>query len=251
MTKSRNLVQLLSIPKPKTKFWVEPRILAHSGTMVLYGVAETFKSWVWIDLAFALATGKPWLGYKTHQCRVLMVQVEQTEEVYGERIEEWVKKHGIKPGDIVNNLRFINDMELRLDNTQGQKNLEEEIKQWMPDVVLIDCAYLVTNVNDLVSLTKFLSQLAYLQQQYGVAIGIVAHPRKEDRGEVEDKGMEELAGFANFYQRMDTIARVRHSNKDKNSRHLLLQWQKSKHARGVMGNVSVVWNDRTMTFSIE
>lgn len=219
--------------------------------MVLYGVAETFKSWFWIDLAFALATGTPWLGYTTHQCKVLVVQVEQPEILYKERIQDWVEIHKIKPGDIVNNLRFINDMELRLDNTRGQQDLEEEIKQWQPDVVLIDCAYLVTNVNDLQSLTKFLTQLAYLQQHYGVAIGVIAHPRKEDRGDGEDRGMEELAGYAMFYQRVDTIARVRHPNKDRNSRELLLQWQKSKHGRGVIGDVKVKWDDRTMTFSIE
>ncbi len=60
---------------------VLPRELVHGilhqgSKMVLGGGSKTFKTWTLVDLAVAVATGEPWLSFKTARGRVLFLNFE-------------------------------------------------------------------------------------------------------------------------------------------------------------------------------
>jgi hypothetical protein len=63
--------------------------LLDCGSRVLFGGgSKTFKTWLQCDLAIALAAGAPWLGFETHQSRVLYVNLELKEYYIQYRLAE-------------------------------------------------------------------------------------------------------------------------------------------------------------------
>jgi hypothetical protein len=61
--------------------------LLHQGSkLVLGGGSKTFKTWTLIDLALAVATGKPWLSFETKKGRVLFLNFEIQPAFFQQRI---------------------------------------------------------------------------------------------------------------------------------------------------------------------
>jgi hypothetical protein len=63
--------------------------LLDCGSRILFGGgSKTFKTWLQCDLAVSLAAGAPWLGFETHQVRVLYVNLELKEYYIQKRLAE-------------------------------------------------------------------------------------------------------------------------------------------------------------------
>lgn len=63
--------------------------LLDCGSRILFGGgSKTFKTWLQCDLAISLAAGAPWLGFETHQVRVLYVNLELKEYYIQRRLAE-------------------------------------------------------------------------------------------------------------------------------------------------------------------
>ena len=63
--------------------------LLDCGSRILFGGgSKTFKTWLQCDLAVSLAAGAPWLGFQTHQVRVLYVNLELKEYYIQRRLSE-------------------------------------------------------------------------------------------------------------------------------------------------------------------
>jgi hypothetical protein len=63
--------------------------LLDCGSRILFGGgSKTFKTWLQCDLAISLAAGAPWLGFETHQVRVLYVNLELKEYYIQRRFSE-------------------------------------------------------------------------------------------------------------------------------------------------------------------
>jgi hypothetical protein len=52
------------------------RIFPETGLGAIYGPSASGKSFLAIDLAFAIASGEPWFGYKTYACPVIYLMLE-------------------------------------------------------------------------------------------------------------------------------------------------------------------------------
>ena len=130
MEKAKTLAQLMALPKVENRFWIEPEILEHGGTMMVYGFPETYKTMlVSLDMAFCLATGTKWLGYETKKCRVLVVQVEQTESAFAARLSDWVKAHGLQPKDVNDNLDINSQILLSEDEFKKKVEAQAQAQQ--------------------------------------------------------------------------------------------------------------------------
>ena len=221
--------------------------------MCVYGFAETYKSWLTQEMAFNLVTGEPWIGYTTHKCKVALIQVEQTESNYRNRVEDWVKARHVKPNDVNDKMLFINEIGLRLDTVNGQQFVEHEISQFIPDVMIVDCLYKTANENDQTSLTRYLGFVSHIRQAYGVAVVTVHHPRKESRdrnGAETDMGLNELSGYSALERDLETVLRVYHISKRQDKTLLRLNWQKTRNTKGDIGDVSVKWNPNKLGFDL-
>jgi hypothetical protein len=79
---------------------VKPKPLIASlldcGSRILFGGgSKTFKTWLQCDLAISLAAGAPWLGFETHQVRVLYVNLELKEYYIQRRFSQIREARGI------------------------------------------------------------------------------------------------------------------------------------------------------------
>jgi RecA-family ATPase len=231
----RTLTQLLSLEQPKVLYYLEPQLLAYGGSLFIYGRAGTFKSFLAIELMHSLATGRKWLIYDTAgPTKTLMLQAEQVEAMYQDRMLHYTHARIKKPGTLDKHMLFATSQNLKLDDFRGVALLEEAIKTHTSQVVLIDCLYrVIKSSTDVASVGRFLDDLSRLSSTYGVAFVIVHHPRKESD---EDRGFDELTGWSGIANWADSILRV---TREPDSFNLSLSWEKTKNARTEVSDVNV------------
>ncbi|MDV7198103.1 AAA family ATPase [Rhodococcus kroppenstedtii] len=75
-------------------------VLDGGGLSMLVGTRGTGRSFVALDMALAIATGRPWAGRATTSAsrRVLYLVGEGGGRAFGIRIEAWCNHHGVDPG---------------------------------------------------------------------------------------------------------------------------------------------------------
>jgi hypothetical protein len=72
--------------------WLIEGVLPAKGRAMLYAAEKTGKSFVVLDIALHVATGKPWQGLAVRQGPVYYVASENAETFY-ERVQAWQKLH--------------------------------------------------------------------------------------------------------------------------------------------------------------
>ncbi len=241
--KVHKLSELLSLEQPDILYYIQPQLLSFAGTMFIYGRAATFKSWLAIEMMHSLATGKRWLIYlngSEKPITSMMMQAEQNESMYQDRMLDYTKERIENPGVVDDYMYFATSQNLKLDDLRGQGQLEQVIKKARPQVVFIDCLYrVIKSATDTNSIGTFLDYLTYLTVQYGVAFVIVHHPRKESD---EDRGFDELTGWSGIANWADTILRVTRKdvrNGDNHQVFLQLRWEKTKNNKEEVSDVDL------------
>lgn len=240
------LTQLLSLEHPDVLYYLEPQLLSYGGSLFIYGRAGTFKSFLAIELMHSLASATPWLIYKTvGPIKSLMLQAEQVEPLYQDRMISYAQKRIPKPIDVDTNMLFTTSQNIKLDDYQGIAQLEEVIKIHRPQVVMIDCLYrVIKSTTDVNSIGRFLDDLTRLSTTYGTAFVIVHHPRKESD---EDRGFDELTGWSGMANWADSILRV---TREDNPIRLSLQWEKAKNARTEVSDVNIEVSQDLLKFMV-
>jgi len=129
--------------------WLIEELIPERSTCCLYGAPNTGKSFLVLDMALAIATGRPWLGIPTRiqvgeikeRGKVVYILAENPEGL-NRRITAWVDHNGINRLDAQKALdghfyipRIINS--LMLNRPEVLDALIEEIKEHCPDVALI------------------------------------------------------------------------------------------------------------------
>jgi RecA-family ATPase len=234
----RTLKELLALPTPETKFLIEPSILAQGGNMFVYGTQETLKSWIVMDQAFAISTGTPWLGlYKTQKSRTLLLQTEQTEFMYRERVKQFMQHFDGKlpPPDLI----FSTDLSLSLDNPFGLAMLESAIAEYRPDNVILDNLYHVTDsLSSEENTQRIIKGLGMLQQKYTTTFTLATHTRKTLADDITEGGgedVENMFGSSKYRWWADTIIKVSWDNKAEDI--LNLDFQKNKNAQYPLASI--------------
>lgn len=242
----RTLTQLLSLEQPKVLYYLEPQLLSYGGSLFIYGRAATFKSFLAIELMHSLATNTRWLIYNTvGPTKSMMLQAEQVEAMYQDRMISYTHKRIPVPADVASNMLFTTSQSLKLDDFRGMAMLEEAIKHHKPPVVIIDCLYrVIKSSTDVTSIGRFLDDLTRLSTTYGTAFVIIHHPRKESD---EDRGFDELTGWSGIANWADSILRV---TRNDHPIRLGIHWEKVKNARESVSDVNVEVNQDTLRFMV-
>lgn len=128
--------------------WLVDGLLPEGSTCCLYGAPNTGKSFLVLDMALAIATGRPWLdiptriqvGKSKERGKVVYILAESPESL-NRRIAAWLQHHKIPREEGVNELDghfYIPLVEnLQLDRPESLKALIHEIRANCPDVALI------------------------------------------------------------------------------------------------------------------
>lgn len=72
-------------------------ILPVGAKMMLSGGSKSYKTWQLIDLALALSSGSPWMGFATRPSRVLYIDLEFIPAFFKKRVQAVAKAKGIPP----------------------------------------------------------------------------------------------------------------------------------------------------------
>ena len=79
--------------------WLIKNVLPDAGLIVLFGASGSGKTFVAIDLAYAIAMGIQWRGNRTKKGRVLIIAAEGGKGM-SKRLKAYLKHHKIDPKDV-------------------------------------------------------------------------------------------------------------------------------------------------------
>jgi hypothetical protein len=183
------------------------------------------KSWDMLQESYCLATAQPLYGrfLVPRKRKVFVIEEEDPRRRIKYRLRKIINAHGgVQPDDQY--IRFSVKKGLRLDDPAWREVLEWEIKSFQPDFVYLDVFTRLhaKNINDAVEMGEIVLFLDRLNREYGCAIVILHHDRKNNAGGDEHNeimGSRVLGGFAEatlFFSRTKEkgLLRVRIALKD-------------------------------------
>jgi hypothetical protein len=222
----------MAVELPEPKWLIEDFWTAQSHG-IIGGEPKTSKSGLALDMAIAVASGKPFLGqYPVHTAGpVLVVQEENAQWMVQDRMRKLARLHRLIGDDsyreeraVVGSLgkktvelEFPADIPLRLLNNYGidltmdedREMLEEEITRVRPVLVILDPLYLTfggVDVDRANLLYPYLKWLLYLRNEYNTAIAVVHHFAKQsqDRNSNRRRAGQRLSGSHTLHGWVDS-----------------------------------------------
>lgn len=168
---------ILAWEPPKVRHIIWDGVLNVGSKMEIFGGEGSWKSSLALNLAYSVATGRRWLGFKTSPANVLYIAGERGKEAVRARIERYCQGTAsiyiARPGDAPNKedrvhqlayppnvvLRYVDDIQ-HFDSHAGSESLRKMINLMiqhfpsMPTLVIVDPLYKVFG-HDLTSQTDF------------------------------------------------------------------------------------------------
>lgn len=174
--------EALCITPPPTPPVLIEDILYRGGTMLVSGPSKSHKTYTMLDLAIAIADGKPWLNFKSAKSGVLYVNLELQGFAVAKRVAQICSATGGNPPP---NLHMWNLRGHRVTLDALALVLPEIIKSLDIGLVIIDPHYKISSVSGKEENSNddqgvLLSALEGLCGQNGAALGITHHFAKGD-----------------------------------------------------------------------
>lgn len=176
--------------------WLVDGIIQKNSSAVIYGESRAGKSFLALDLAYKLAAGDTWFGYKVQPCKVIFFAAESPSGLPG-RISA-IKAH--QGEEAPENLLFMREHIELSDSVRIQK-LIDTVNGF--DVIFIDtlnAAASETNENDVKEMGKILNGIRRIIDETGCTVIFVHHCGWSDH--------ERLRGHSSFSAAMDTRIHV-------------------------------------------
>jgi len=242
--------ELLAWQAPPLNWLISDGILIKGSRMVVCGSKKSFKSMlVSIDLAFKLALGLPWLTFQTRPCKVFVIQVEIPQSALQDRVDKYIKGHGIEPPD---NLWYWTTR-IKLDRPHDWNNLKSMLEKIKPDVLILDCMYKILsgNVIDNTDVGRFCDAIDRMIAELGgeLAVILVHHKGKTlftDTGRVIDRGTEASLGastLSNWYDAYVGVDRLDHDT-------VVIKFEDLRLAADEFEPITLRYDKHTIGFSI-
>ena len=159
------------------------------------GEPKTFKSFAATELAFAVASGKPFLGRHevVQRGRVLIIQQESSWPAFQGRVRAASKRYGM-PED----LHILSNHGLLIQSDSDAEKIEAEVARLRPILVVLDPlrSFVVEGENSNDEMGKVVRFLRKLRDNYGTAVCVVHHANKSrDTG----RGGMKMSGAGALY----------------------------------------------------
>lgn len=116
--------QMIAMPEPE---WMVEGILQKRSAALMFGKSNTFKSFLAIDLALSVATGRHWHGQAVKQGRVAYIATEGAIGVGTQRVPGWYDHHDM-PAWRRRNL-FLKTDAIAIDDTGAVNKLIDAISE--------------------------------------------------------------------------------------------------------------------------
>lgn len=128
-----NVQELLHLPPPK---WLMENIIPDKGFVGLYGAPENGKSFIALDWALCIASGRPWLGrYPVKTSPTVYVAAEGGRGIRN-RVAAWMRHYGA--ADVPGAYFLLNPLYVREEGTvENFLDMLEERDIW-PGLIILD-----------------------------------------------------------------------------------------------------------------
>jgi hypothetical protein len=181
--------------------------LLHRSTKgVLGGSSKAGKTWILLDLAVSVATGRYFLHYPTTRAKVLFMNFEIQEEFFKERLRNLLEKKGLQPEDILQTLDVWTLRGQNVDAEDFLAALADRIRNSGYSMLIIDPIYKLM-VGRSESSTRGVGMLCHdierLMAKSGAAVVYAHHFNKGNQS--RKKAMDRLGGSGVFARDADTI----------------------------------------------
>lgn len=185
-------------------------LLRRGDQMLIAGGSKTSKSFLALELAVAVATGRDWLGnYHCRRGRVLYLNGEIRREIMERRLDALLQptgeteKTGIDRSELRGHLIFNHLRGYTVTISQICARIERGPKF---DLIIVDPIYLVGDVkdeNDAAAVLRFLRELGNLAEKTGASIIAVHHHSKGQQG--GKRSIDRASGSGAFGRWFDAI----------------------------------------------
>ncbi len=206
-----SLADLLLNP-PKNPKFIIPGILPERGRLLISGAAKIGKSYMALELASALVSGKPFLG--TFPIRRPSTTFILQAEVAGEAYFHYRLKQLAPALNGNSNCLFIeNKLDFRLDNKSDVSRFIDMILGCKPDVTIIDPLYAINtgSFTDPGAVAENLRIINYVGEKTNTAIVLVHHMRKpklDQKGNAVKQDFNDVMGSHLYVGWGDTIIAI-------------------------------------------
>jgi len=157
-------------------------LLREGETMNVIASPKTGKSWLTLDLAIAVATGRPWLGrYATEPGDVLIIDNELHRETSAHRIPKVAETRGVAMREIGDRI-FVDNVRGRLLSINGLAVYSDALEPGRFKVVILDAFYRFMPVggdeNDNGTMANIYNAIDRLAERLGCCFVLIHHSTK-------------------------------------------------------------------------
>ena len=140
---------------------------------VLFGPSGQGKTFVALDMALSVASGKHWQQHQTSQCPVIYLNGEGQRGM-GKRIKAWLLHHGFIDDDVP---FFLTRHALSLTQEEETQRLILAAKSVKAEFIVIDtlARNFMGDENTASDMSTFISHIGYLQAETNCAVLVVHH----------------------------------------------------------------------------
>lgn len=188
--------EFLALDIPKPRYLVEGIWPEHAIGFIA-GPPKSFKSFLALDMAYALSTGGLFLGHYTVAAprTVLLIDHESSRGALSERVRRAEARHGE-----ARTLYVISNKAFSLEDPVDVDRLRLEISAVRPDLTVLDplASFLRGDENSAQQMGMVVRMLRGLRDEFGTGFAIVHHVQKTKDGETT-RGGERMRGSSAFY----------------------------------------------------
>lgn len=182
--------ELLNLPAPT---WQVEGAIPAGGLVAIYGPPGVGKSFVTIDLALSIATGRDWFGRKVEQGFVVYISAEGGAGI-SKRVRAWLTHNDVDAKD-ANVAWLIEPMSINADSEQMtmlMNRIVEEIRK-TPSLIIVDtlARCFEGDENGQEDMGKFIGGVDMLRHELNCTVLVVHHSRLDgtrERGNTSFRG---------------------------------------------------------------
>lgn len=167
-------------PLPAERRWLVDQLWLAEGVGILGGAAKSWKTWLALEIALAVASGRPALGrFATPQAGpALVFCAEDSPAAVRSRFDGLAHRRGVALPEVP--LLLLDVPALRLDRDSDLARLEAAVAAVRPRLLVLDPFVRLARVdeNSAAEVSSVLGALRDLQRRHALALLLVHHARK-------------------------------------------------------------------------
>lgn len=211
--------------------WLVERILPRHAVAFIAGAPKSFKSFLCLDLAFAVASGNNFLGEYVAPApqRVLIVQLESSAAAFKKRLESVASRFGQIPAD----LRVISNTALVLEDESSVEKIEAELAEYRPALLILDPLASLTQADE--NSAQEMGNLVRLfrgwRDRYGCTVLVVHHTGKAGEKPTSRRSGERMRGSSALHGASEAAIYVERPSDDMPRVHVSVELKETEAPR--------------------